>query len=604
MVEDAGGAPQPEGTEATVRRLVDLMSCDPVALTDGELAEALIAIDSLGSRIGARRSALVSRWDTSMIWAGDGARSAGAWLTARCEVSRGQAAWDVRQARALRHMPVVAAAFAEGRLGPAKVRSLVTAREQVEETFAAHEQWLVDQTENLTVEQAGYLLRRWRYTVLANAGQEDAAAIDAKAGLHLSQSFDGEWMLDATLDPESGAILKRAIDDEVDALFRRGDATLDDSLTPARRRLAALVELVRRGARTPAAAEADAGHGDAPAGGDGTSKATDASGASEPVPETPAAPDSPGCSDFGFDGPERSTETGRTRSTDPDDTTPVDDGTDVEDDVDDPAPRTEPSTALSPSGAGRPTVILQIDARTAGREPVTNSLDLGLRINDCDGTGPINYLTLDRMLCDADIIPVIIDGTGEILDIGRSRRYPSPAQRRALTLRDRGCVFPGCDININRCDAHHIVPWEWNGPTNLANLVLVCRYHHHCVHEGGFVLTRGIDHLVRVWRPDGTALPLGRHGTQLANNEPRPAPHPTQTGEPPDITKQRQALRQPPPPPPAAPPRFLEPTEHTRRRYLTDRRNCERQPAEQANLTISLLDIQRGNIHFPDQTAS
>jgi hypothetical protein len=354
--EVAAGGDDPSGTEATVRRLVDLLSSDELGLTDGELAEALIAIDSLGSRIAARRSSLVSRWDASMIWAGDGARSAGAWLTARCEVTRGQASWEVHQARMLRAMPHVAAAFAEGRLGSAKVRSLVKAREGVEEAFAAHEQWLVEQAEALTVVHAGYLLRRWRLTALADASQDDAAAADAKAGLHLSQTFDGEWALDGTCDPESGAILKRAIEDEVDALFRRGDATIDDGLTPARRRMAALVEIVRRGSHT-ASAEPDGAAGAAgetdSAARDSAAHEGDASGGGATQAAERGAPDSAAGE---TDGPVSS------------------------------SAGTAHAHAATTAAAGRPTVILQIDAHTADREPVRTSRDLEFRANDLDGT--------------------------------------------------------------------------------------------------------------------------------------------------------------------------------------------------------------------------
>ncbi|MEO7745197.1 MAG: HNH endonuclease signature motif containing protein [Actinomycetota bacterium] len=48
----------------------------------------------------------------------------------------------------------------------------------------------------------------------------------------------------------------------------------------------------------------------------------------------------------------------------------------------------------------------------------------------------------------------------------------------ALTVRDAGCAFPGCDAPTSRCDAHHITHWADGGPTALANLVLLCRYHH------------------------------------------------------------------------------------------------------------------------------
>ncbi|MDT8370139.1 MAG: HNH endonuclease signature motif containing protein, partial [Longimicrobiales bacterium] len=69
------------------------------------------------------------------------------------------------------------------------------------------------------------------------------------------------------------------------------------------------------------------------------------------------------------------------------------------------------------------------------------------------------------------------------LDLGRRTRTVSPALRRALELRDRGCRFPGCSCRFT--DAHHIVHWADGGRTDLRNLVLLCRRHHRAVHEGG-----------------------------------------------------------------------------------------------------------------------
>jgi hypothetical protein len=79
------------------------------------------------------------------------------------------------------------------------------------------------------------------------------------------------------------------------------------------------------------------------------------------------------------------------------------------------------------------------------------------------------------------------------LDVGRATRVVQPAQRSALAVRDRGCVFPGCDRPLAWCDAHHLWHWVDGGPTDLPNLALLCRAHHRTVHEGGWQLTRGPD---------------------------------------------------------------------------------------------------------------
>jgi hypothetical protein len=77
-----------------------------------------------------------------------------------------------------------------------------------------------------------------------------------------------------------------------------------------------------------------------------------------------------------------------------------------------------------------------------------------------------------------------------VLNLGRTSRFPNLAQRRALVVRDRGCVFPGCNRPPAACIAHHLKFWSHNGRTDLDNLALVCHYHHHLVHEDHWNLQR------------------------------------------------------------------------------------------------------------------
>jgi HNH endonuclease len=108
-------------------------------------------------------------------------------------------------------------------------------------------------------------------------------------------------------------------------------------------------------------------------------------------------------------------------------------------------------------------------------------------------------------------LPSILGGArSHPLDVGRTSRVVTPTQRSALAVRDGGCVVPGCSRPLVWCEAHHLWHWLDGGPTDLANLVLLCRAHHRAVHEGGWRLQR---------HPDGgvTATPPHRRPRTAAS---------------------------------------------------------------------------------------
>lgn len=95
---------------------------------------------------------------------------------------------------------------------------------------------------------------------------------------------------------------------------------------------------------------------------------------------------------------------------------------------------------------------------------------------------------LRRLCCDAELIPVVLNASSAVLDVGRASRLVTPELRAALVARDGGCVFPGCDAPPARCEAHHVVPWQLGGPTALWNLVLECHSHHPVVEPARFAI--------------------------------------------------------------------------------------------------------------------
>jgi 5-methylcytosine-specific restriction protein A len=100
--------------------------------------------------------------------------------------------------------------------------------------------------------------------------------------------------------------------------------------------------------------------------------------------------------------------------------------------------------------------------------------------------------TLRRLACDADILPTVLGGRSEVLDVGRALRTATPAQRRGLDARDGGCF--NCGAPAARCHVHHIDEWSaQHGCTDIELLVLACHDCHILVHEHGHTPIRGPD---------------------------------------------------------------------------------------------------------------
>jgi len=98
----------------------------------------------------------------------------------------------------------------------------------------------------------------------------------------------------------------------------------------------------------------------------------------------------------------------------------------------------------------------------------------------------ISANTARLLAADANIIPAVLGGAGEVLDLGRARRLFSPAQRQALAERYGGCAFPGCGHPPSYTEAHHLQWWSRGGPTDLANGIPLCSFHHHRIHDDGW----------------------------------------------------------------------------------------------------------------------
>ena len=138
---------------------------------------------------------------------------------------------------------------------------------------------------------------------------------------------------------------------------------------------------------------------------------------------------------------------------------------------------------------------------------------------------PIPAAMVRTFLCDPTFYAALVDSLGIAVDMGRATRTATPSQRRALTLRDGGCTFPGCDHPATWCDAHHIAHWNRdNGASDLDNFALVCRRHHRVAHRHGWTLTLDDGGWTHWTTPTGHTKQGQRHHQRVHTSQQRAGP--------------------------------------------------------------------------------
>jgi hypothetical protein len=401
-----------------------LLSIDPAELSDEGVRRHVVALHHLIGRAQAAAVAATGVLDGRKVWAGDLARSASAWLVPRTGVMPHEARRDVEIGRALRSMPVVAAAFAAGVLTRVKAGFLVDVRTpELEDIFAEHEAWLVETVAGLTTPQARTFLAGWQQQARLAVGSIDPDGPDPSdapsAALSLTQTFDGRFVLDGEMDVANGSTMRSILDAEIDHLFNTGVYGKEDGLTPAERRGLAHMQILLRNGRVGIK-----------------------------------------------------------------------------------------------NGEIRPSIEVVTDLKTLLGLPITDAADLRSRRCETRSGHPVSFQTLARLACEAVCHIVVTDGKGHVLDVGHAFRYATRRQKRALAHQHRGCQFPGCSAPAQWCDAHHITDWSLGGPTDMANLALLCPFHHHRTHADGYRLSTTPDGTLEVQRPDGTRIERCRPDTR------------------------------------------------------------------------------------------
>jgi len=481
------GLAEPPPSPEEVERL---LGSDPGEAPDAAVTASLKAIQLHQERVELARLRYVAALDGRAIHAGDGARTSGAWIAIRLGIARAHASALVHDARALRHCPATEGAWESGRVGAAKARPLLRARAVHPVLFASHEAGLVDAIAPLTVAQAVIVMNRWtacardlldheRHAPNCEGDGEGGDGGDpngcgdgcgqkadpAEANrLRLSATYNGRRVGEIDFDAVNGAMLEAALQAWIDARWHDGTFHTDDGLQLSQRQALALIDLCCE--RLPVAA--------------------DDTEAGEPEPEP--EPD---------------------QAVDPS-----------------PAPR-----AQTRHGEPRPSVSLLIDAKTLLGCPIEDLEDLlARRCELADGT-PVSLPTAQRLFCSARVqqflTRITTHGSIETIGITDQLRDATRQQRRALRLRDGGCVFPGCSVAFDRCQIHHLDPHELHGPTLVHNLVAICSHHHHLLHEGRWRLWRTDDGRLHLVKPDRTYVPVvGHERTPLPDQAPGTGPSP------------------------------------------------------------------------------
>ncbi len=133
-----------------------------------------------------------------------------------------------------------------------------------------------------------------------------------------------------------------------------------------------------------------------------------------------------------------------------------------------------PAEALPKAGGVNATVVVTMTLETLLGGLKAAQLDTGERISAGEAR---------RMACAAGIIPAVLDGRSQVLDLGRKKRFHTTGQRIALGLDQHGCTADGCDWPPGLCHAHHDLPWGKGGATSLTNGRLLCPRHHALAHR-------------------------------------------------------------------------------------------------------------------------
>ncbi len=147
------------------------------------------------------------------------------------------------------------------------------------------------------------------------------------------------------------------------------------------------------------------------------------------------------------------------------------------------------SGELPSAGGAPPTVLVSVRI---------DDLASGSGAGYIDGLeAPVSVRAIRQFACAGGVQRVLFTDDGGVIELGSPSRCFTPQQRRAIALRDGGCVIPGCRVPAAWCEIHHVVPDRDGGPTSLANGVMLCWFHHRTIDTAGWDvrMENGVPHI-------------------------------------------------------------------------------------------------------------
>ena len=228
-------------------------------LADGE---SVVRLHELQAQLESITAGATAAFDASGDWANDRAKTAAAWVSARCRVRKESADRTVRLGRAVRHMPQAESAWRAGRIHGDHVRLLNQARTTAPAAFAEHEGSLVEAAAVMRWHRFHRHVGYWRKRHDEDEAERDFAKLHDERRVHCSKSFQDQWILDGVLDPIGEHVFTSELDriegelfqadwNEAKARLGREPALVELARTPAQRRADALIEMARRAGTVP-----------------------------------------------------------------------------------------------------------------------------------------------------------------------------------------------------------------------------------------------------------------------------------------------------------------------------------------------------------------